>query len=112
MANEDTLQQLRDSQGNWSTIETGQDTVATAGTAVQLNGGTSLAVPDGASVAVIAADGNTGSVYVGDSSVTTSNGAELTPDSSLSLNVADVSTIHIDADNSGDGVSWIAEVEA
>lgn len=48
MANEDTLQQLRDAQGTWPTVATGQDTVATAGTAEQLNSGTSLSVPDAA----------------------------------------------------------------
>lgn len=114
---EDTLQRVRDaveslvgSAGNWPNIETGQDTVTTAGNAVQLNGGTSISVPDGASVAVRANSDNTGTVYIGDSTVSASTGFEKTPGDGVSINVEDVSSIYVDADNSGDGVSWLVEV--
>lgn len=99
-------------QGNWPDIETGQDTVSTTGTPVQLNGGTSLSVPDGATVSVTALPDNAGNIYVGDSTVDSSTGDVLTADSSLSIPVTDVSSIYIDADNAGEGVSWITEVEA
>lgn len=111
MANEDTLRQLRERQGNWPTIEHGQDTVSTAGSPVALNGGTSLSVPEGASVSVRANSDNAGTVYIGDSSVSASTGFEKTAGDGLTLNVEDVSTIHVDADNGGDGVSWIVEAE-
>lgn len=98
-------------QGNWPNLETGQDTVATAGTAVQLNGGTSLVVPDGASVSVTALPSNAGNIYVGDSTVDSATGDVLTADTSVSPPVTDVASIYIDADNAGEGVSWITEVD-
>lgn len=98
-------------QGNWPDIETGQDTVTTAGTAVQLNGGTSLPIPDGASVAVRANSDNTGPVYVGDSTVDAATGFEKTPGDGVAVNVTDVNAIWIDADNAGDGVTWLVEVD-
>lgn len=98
--------------GNWDSIDHGQDSVTTAGTSVQLNGGTSLAVPDGAALTVRADGDNAGSIYVGDSSVTSSNGFVMGAGESVSLQVDDVTDIHIDADNNGEGVSWIVEVES
>lgn len=98
-------------QRNWPGIETGQDTVAVAGTAEQLNGGTSLPVPNGATVSVTALPSNTGNVYVGDSSVSATTGDVLTPDTSVELPVTDVSSIYIDVDTGGEGVSWIVEVD-
>lgn len=98
-------------QSNWPNIETGQDTVTNAGSPVQLNDGNSLPVPNGATVSVTALPGNAGNVYVGDSSVDASTGDVLTADSSLSIPVTDVSSIYIDADNAGEGVSWIVEVD-
>lgn len=92
---------------------TGQDSVSTAGTAEALNGGSSQAVPRGAEVAVKALSGNAGTVYVGfDSSVSSSDGFELGPGSSVSMAVSEVSNVYVDADNSGDGVSWITESES
>lgn len=98
-------------QRNWPGIETGQDTVSTPGTPEQLNGGDSLPVPNGATVSVTALPGNTGNVYVGDSSVSASTGDVLTADSSVSIPVTDVSSIYIDVDTGGEGVSWIVEVD-
>ena len=96
--------------GGWSSIETGQDTVDSPGSAVQLNGGESLPIPDVATVSVSALPDNDGNIYVGDSTVDSNTGDVLTPDTSVSLSVPDVSAIHIDADNAGQGVSWIVEV--
>lgn len=114
---EDTLKRVRDAlealqgtNGNWPNLETGQDTVTTAGTPVQLNGGTSLSVPDGATVSVTALPNNAGNIYVGDDTVDSDTGDVLTADSSLSIPVTDVANIWIDADNAGEGVSWITEV--
>lgn len=94
---------------NWTTVANGQDTVASSGTAEQLNGGTSLTVPSGAVLKVRALSGNGGSVYVGDSGVTTSNGYELTASDAVTLAVDDVANAHIDVDTDGEGVSWIVE---
>lgn len=94
-----------------SEIESGQDTVSTPGTPVQLNGGTSISIPDAGSVvlrAKVAAD--TDFVYVSDEDVSSSAGFELGQgDMTPPLNVDDINVFHIDADTAGDGVSWIAE---
>lgn len=96
-------------QGNWATVNHGQQSVATAGTSEQLNGGTSLSIPDGASVSIRADGGNAGSIYVGDSTVASGNGFVLGAGESIRLHVTDVADVHIDADNAGEGVSWIVE---
>ena len=126
MANEDTLQRVRDAtestdttatnidsaQGNWAGIETGQETVEVAGTAEALNGGTSLAVPDGASVRLKALGGNSGDVYVGDNTVSAGTGYVLDVGEMISVATTDVSNIFVDVDTAGEGVSWIVEVDA
>lgn len=97
-------------QGNWPTIETGQQSVTTAGTAEQLNGGTSLAVPDGSALVVRADADNAGNIYVGDDTVTASTGFTLGAGESITMQVTDVASVYIDADNDAEGVSWIVEV--
>lgn len=94
-----------------SSLTNGQHTVATSGTAEALNGGTSLSVPNGGALRISALSGNAGSVYVGDSNVTTGNGYELQPGDQLPepLRINDVSTVFVDADNGGDSVSWVIE---
>jgi hypothetical protein len=99
-----------DAQGNWSGLEYGEDTVTSSGTAQALNGSTSLSVPDGAHVSVKALDGNTGTVYIGDSNVGTADGFPLDPGQGYNAPVTDVSNIHVDADNGGDSIRWIVEV--
>lgn len=108
--NTDLQYRIAESQGNWANIEHGQDTVATSGTAEALNGGTSLSVPDGATVEIAALPGNGGNVYVGDSDVSASNGRVLSAgDPPVRLNVTDVSSVFIDVDTAGEGVSWTVE---
>lgn len=109
---EGLLNALRDATANWPGLEHGQQAVTTAGDAEALNGGTSLAVPDGAGLVVRAAGDNAGNIYVGDSSVTASNGFVLGAAESAVVHVDDVATVHIDADNDGAGVSWFVEVSA
>lgn len=94
---------------NQAGLAYGQDSVSTSGTAEALNGGTSQTVPDGMAVAVKALDGNSGAVYVGDSSVGTGTGFELQPGEGVSLNVTDVANVYADVATGGDGVSWIVE---
>jgi len=94
---------------NRGTLATGQVSVGSAGTAEAL--ATDQPVPDGTPVAIRANSDNATPVYIGDSSVTASIGIELTAGDGITLNINDVSEIYVDADTSGDGVSWIVEVD-
>lgn len=102
---------LRSGGKVFSGLAHGQDSVTTAGTAVQLNGGTSLTIPDGAELVVRADGGNAGNIYVGDSDVSSSNGFVLGAGESVSLPTSDVNNVYIDSDNDGEGVSWLVETE-
>lgn len=93
----------------FSGLNYGHDTVATAGTAEALNGGTSLTVPKGAILKVKALSGNTDLVYVGDSGVSSANGYELNAGEEVRLKVDDVATVYIDVAVNGEGVCWIVE---
>ena len=86
-----------------TTIYNGQKNVTTAGTRAVL--GTSQAI---LSITITAKLTNTGNIYVGNSSVTSSNGAILSAGDSLSLDTNDISNVYIDSDVSGEGVSYIA----
>lgn len=96
--------------GVYNDLEHGQDSVATAGEPQPLNGGTTVSTAANGELAIRANDDNTGDVFVGDTDVSSSNGFVLGPGESISLPVADVAAVHIDAANAGDGVSWIVEV--
>ena len=84
-------------------IYNGRKNVTTAGTRAVL--GTSQAI---LSITITAKLTNTGNIYVGNSSVTSSNGAILSAGDSLSLDTNDISNVYIDSDVSGEGVSYIA----
>jgi hypothetical protein len=89
-----------------STIHDGSATVTTAGTAAPL-----IAAPTPCiSVAICAKTTNTGVIAVGGSTVVASSstrrGIPLSPGDSVSLDIADVSQIYIDATVSGDGVTY------
>lgn len=78
-------------------------TVTTAGTRVQLPNYVCR------EVTLIAKNGNTGSVFVGGSDVSsTVYGAELTAKDSLTLAVSNSNLIYIDASVNGEGVSYVA----
>lgn len=87
----------------------GQDSPSSAGTPVALNGGNSLSVPPGGKVRVLALPSNSGTAYVGDSNVSSSNGFALSPGDELQVRIDDVSKLYVDADNAGEGVSWMVE---
>ena len=88
-----------------STIESGQKTVSSAGTAEALVG-TSTPISEGVTIKALA--GNGGTVYVGDSGVSASAGFELASGERVFVVVDDLSTVHIDVDTGGEGVSFIA----
>lgn len=98
---------------NQPTGATGQDTVATPGTAVNLNGGTGLAIPDNVAISLEGIVANSGDhVYVGyTSSVGSSSGRRLADGQEFHTYVDDVTDVWIDADTAGDGVSWAVETE-
>lgn len=86
----------------YSILGNGVKTVPTAGTAVQLASSNSIKT-----ITIRALSTNTGLIYVGTSLVSSSNGFELSPQETVSLDIANISTIWIDASVNGNGVSYI-----
>jgi hypothetical protein len=82
----------------------GQKTVTSHGTAEAL--GSSQAILSG--VRVKALSTNTGNIYVGNSSVDSSNGYILAAGESDFWSVANIATLYIDSDVDGEGVCWFA----
>lgn len=80
----------------------GKKTVTTAGTRVAL--ASSQAVK---SVVIKALQTNTGYIYVGDSSVASTNGFQLLAGDTVSLDIANLSTVNIDSSVNGEGVTYI-----
>ena len=78
-------------------------TVTTAGTRVAL--AASQAVR---SVCIKALAINTGYIYVGDSSLSSTNGFQLLAGESVSLDISNLNTIYIDSSVSGEGVTYIS----
>ena len=90
----------------YSDFTTGQKTVATAGTAVQLIS----SVKTVHAVVVKALPGNTGKVCVGPKGTTYAgnNGYVLEAGVAISFPIADLSKVWIDAQTNGDGVCWLS----
>jgi len=86
------------------TFQTGQATVATAGTRVQLSA-SSILVDRG--VVVKALDGNSGKIYVGNSGVTASNGFELGAGQGITVDTDNLNDIWIDSSVNGDDACWM-----
>ena len=86
----------------YSILGNGVKAVATAGTAVQL--ATSNAIK---TITIRAFSTNTGLIYVGNSSVSSANGFQLSAQESVSLDIANISTIWLDTSVSGSSVSYI-----
>lgn len=85
-----------------TTIYNGKKTVTTAGTRVTL--ASSQAVK---SVTIKALSTNTGIIYVGDTSVASTNGFQLSPGETLSLDIANLNTVNLDASVSGESVTYV-----
>lgn len=86
----------------YSVLGNGVKNVTTAGTAVQLATTTSSTT-----VTIRSKAANTGLIYVGTVSVSSSNGFQLSPSESVSLDIDNLSKIYIDAAVSGNGVTYI-----
>ena len=84
-----------------TTIVMDQTSTVTAGTRVQLGTNTC------ASVTIKALVGNTGIMYIGDVTVDSTNGFELSAGDSISLAVNNSNVVYIDSSVSAEGVSFI-----
>jgi hypothetical protein len=85
-----------------TTILNGKTTVTTAGTRVTLAGSTACK-----SVTIKALIANTGVIYVGNSSVSSSNGFALQAGDSVSLNITNLTTVNLDSSVNGEGVTYL-----
>ena len=88
-----------------TTINNGKTAVATAGTRVTLAASTVVK-----SVTIKALITNTQKIYVGNATVASTNGYQLSPGDSISLDIANLNTVNLDSDVSGEGVSYIGIV--
>lgn len=86
-----------------TTVINGKKTVTTAGTRVTLAASTTV---KGVTVKALAA--NTGLIYVGDTSVASTNGFQLSASESVSMDIANLNTVNLDAAVNGEGVTFIA----
>ena len=80
----------------------GQKSVTTAGTRVQLSSVSYLIH----SITIKAKSGNTGSIYVGASDVISTNGFILAAGEGISLDVDNLNDIWLDSSVNGEGVSY------
>ena len=85
-------------------VYSGQKNVTTAGTRVALASTQTLV----SGVTIKAKIGNTGSIYVGGSGVTSSNGYILAAGDTVFVEVSDLATVYFDSQNNGEGVSYVA----
>ena len=85
----------------------GQTNVTTAGTAVVLLSGAQVTY----TLTISSKETNTGNIYIGDSSVDSSNGFILPPGGAISIDHNhSLDNIYIDSDNDGEGVSYIGSI--
>lgn len=83
----------------------GARTVTTAGTRVQLS---ASSVPC-RRVYIQALVGNTGSIYVGGSTIAAGRGIELLATATITLEVSDLNLVYLDSSVNGEGVSYAYE---
>lgn len=86
-----------------ATLYNGKKTVTTAGTRVTLASSTTVQ-----SVTIKALASNTGTIYVGDTSVASTNGFQLSAGETVSLDLTNLNTVNLDASVSGEGVTYLA----
>lgn len=84
-------------------LKGGAKTVTSAGTAEALSA-TDLQI---LSVVIKAKAGNTGTIYVGDSAVSSSAGFALAASESVSVEIDNLAKVFIDAGTSNDGVTFL-----
>jgi hypothetical protein len=84
-------------------IRNGKKTVASAGTAEVIVGSSTTVV----GVVIQALESNTGLVYIGDSSVDSTNGMELQAGQATGLAIDNLNKVYVDAAVNGEGVCFI-----
>ena len=84
-------------------IYSGKTTVAAAGTRVALASAQAVL-----GVTIKALSTNSGKIYVGGAAVAAANGFQLAAGETASLDISDLSTIEIDSDINGEGVTYLA----
>lgn len=98
------------SRRNLDGLITGTKTVSSAGTAEVL--GSSQAIPSGYALVIKALKANTGKVHIADSAAeaqTDASAYELGAGEAVTLNIDNVNRIYVDANVSGEGVTYIVE---
>jgi hypothetical protein len=85
-----------------TTLANGQKTVTTAGTAEVL--GASAAIQG---IIIKALSTNTNNVYVGTSTVDSTNGYVLRRGASVAFDIDNVADVYLDVDTNGEGVSYL-----
>lgn len=85
-----------------TTIYNGKKTVTTAGTRVTLASSTTVK-----SVTIKALSTNTGFIYVGDTTVASTNGFQLSAGETISMDIANLNTVNLDSSVSGESVTYI-----
>lgn len=86
-----------------TTIFNGKTSVTTAGTRVVLAASQAVL-----SVTIKALSTNTGVIYVGNASVASTNGFQLSAGDTLSMDLANLNTINIDSSVNGEGVTYFS----
>lgn len=83
-------------------VGSGKKTVTTAGTNVVLAASQTIK-----SVTIKALTANTGTIYVGDSTVASTNGFQLSANDSVSLEFSNLANINLDSSVNGEGVTYM-----
>ena len=86
-----------------TTIFNGKTTVTTAGTRVALAASTTIK-----SVTIKALAANTGIIYVGNATVASTNGYALAASETVSMDIANLATVNLDASVNSQSVTYIA----
>lgn len=86
----------------YTVVGSGKTSVTTAGTRVALAASTAVK-----SITIRALATNTGLIYVGSSSVSSSNGFQLSSDETVSLDLDNLNKVNIDSAVNGEGVTYI-----
>lgn len=96
---------------NTNSFITGQKTVITAGTAVELTT-SSISIPNEFALTIIAKPGNTGYIYIGRAKGDAEGSQKfdgLSAGLAVSLRINNVNLVWINSSVDGDGVSWLVE---
>ena len=89
-----------------TTVRNGQVTVTTSGTRVQFSG-SSVPLESGVTIKGLEGNGDDDICYVGDSSVSSSNGIEVKKGELVFIEIDNLNKLYVDADTNGAGISYL-----